>query len=98
MLKLISEAVSLGRGVAEQEDLQQIMQLFTYTFLAIYSVLLVTDGYYFLVCLILGFALGALFFSNTESRIVIREYQKSYVETVVLSCLFSLFIVYSCRL
>ncbi|KAG1145150.1 hypothetical protein G6F37_005853 [Rhizopus arrhizus] len=48
MLKLISEAVALGRGVAEQEDLQQIMQLFTYTFLAIYSVLLVTDGYYFL--------------------------------------------------
>lgn len=68
------------KGVPDQPEWQQMLQMFKYAFLAIYSILLVTDGYYFLISLILGFGFGGLYFSSTDIRIVTREYEKSHVE------------------
>ncbi|CAO3703785.1 unnamed protein product [Rhizopus stolonifer] len=80
MLKLMLELFGTFKGVLDQPEWQQMLQMFKYTFLAIYSILLVTDGYYFLISLILGFGFGALYFSSTDIRIVTREYEKSHVE------------------
>lgn len=83
MLKLMLELFETFKGVPDQPEWQQMLQMFKYAFLAIYSILLVTDGYYFLISLILGFGFGGLYFSSTDIRIVTREYEKSHVELEV---------------
>jgi hypothetical protein len=52
------------------------------SFLAIYAFLLITDGYYFLIFMVLGFSLGAFYFNNKDGNLKIEQYERnlSYTE------------------
>jgi uncharacterized membrane protein len=84
MLEVIPEIYNLIMEVIEQPMLSKLVHVFGSTFLIIYSFLLVTDGIYFLAFLIAGFVLGGLYFNNTEGRLVIQEYQKTFHEEPVV--------------
>ncbi|KAI9282269.1 PXA domain-containing protein [Sporodiniella umbellata] len=76
MSNLVLGNLVLLKGNLDQKDWKHLLQLFKCTFLGIYALLLVTDGYYFLISLMLGFGYGALYFSNSESRLLSFEYKK----------------------
>lgn len=59
-------------------ELYEFKLPFTCSFLAIYSFLLITDGYFFLVFLFVGFALGAFYFNNNDG-ILTMNYEKNLV-------------------
>ncbi|KAI8997525.1 PXA domain-containing protein [Pilobolus umbonatus] len=52
-------------------------------FVSVYAILLVLDGYYSLVFLLIGFILGAFYFSDDTQRLEIRPYEISHEEYTV---------------
>lgn len=47
------------------------------TFLFIYSILLITEGYYSLIFLVIGFSLGAFYFTNNDGNFKINLYERN---------------------
>lgn len=57
-------------------DIKQVVPTLVGSFLAIYSVLLFTDGYYFLVFLVVGFGLGGIYFTSHDGQLEIEKYER----------------------
>jgi hypothetical protein len=57
--------------------LNEVTPVLTCLFFAIYTLLLITDGYYFLIFLIIGFGLGAFYFNNKDGNFRIEHYERS---------------------
>ena len=57
--------------------LKEIAPFAFISFLVVYACLLVTDGYYFLVFLALGFSIGIFFSSNQEANSNLLQYERN---------------------
>ncbi|KAI7884474.1 PXA domain-containing protein [Mucor mucedo] len=62
-------------------DIKRVVPTLVGSFLAIYSVLLFTDGYYFLVFLVVGFGLGGIYFSaaTQDGPLPFEKYERHLV-------------------
>lgn len=56
---------------------KEVSPILCCTFLAIYSILLITDGYYSLIFLVIGFGLGAFYFTNNDGNFKINLYERN---------------------
>lgn len=56
---------------------KQLSTLLLCTFLSIYSILLITEGYYSLIFLVIGFSLGAFYFTNNDGNFKINLYERN---------------------
>lgn len=81
--KTIYELIKIYTPIQDVSFLKEITPLFTCAFLVIYSLLLITDGYYFLVFLFLGFAAGAFYFNShdNDGNLKIEQYQRNLLYT-----------------
>lgn len=79
MSNIITDSIQLIRQLIPSEDqffLNQVALAFSCSFLAIYSILLLTDGYYFLVFLVTGFGLGGFYFNNKDGHLEMEKYER----------------------
>lgn len=73
-VELIKEYFSLEPSVKEYK------RVVSSTFVTIYALLLVTDGYYFLLFLVIGFGIGGFYFNNKDGMLNMN-YERSLVFT-----------------
>ncbi|KAI8343778.1 PXA domain-containing protein [Choanephora cucurbitarum] len=68
--------------LSDTEASSDLVRISTGVFLAVYTTLLITSGYFFLIFIALGFALGALYFNNKDGSFRIEPYERhlSYKE------------------
>lgn len=57
--------------------LKEIAPFASISFLIVYACLLITDGYYFLVFLALGFSIGIFYSSNQEANYNFSQYERN---------------------
>jgi hypothetical protein len=80
MSNIAEESLKLTKMYVSSENKSawsEVVSMSTCLFFAIYTLLLITDGYYFLVFLVLGFGLGAFYFNNKDGNFKVEHYERN---------------------